>query len=110
MTYIILKIIKIRKNNQKINIYLKDLGRKVHCNGAKLNCEKVDMILENQYIKDKEVAEALNVMPNTLAKWRMKNSNGPKLPYVKIGRSIMYRREAIERRLLENERINTSTT
>ena len=86
-----------------------DSGRKVHYNGTKLNCEKVDMILENQYIKDKEVAEALNVTPDTLAKRRMKNNNGPKLPYVKIWRSIMYRREAIERRLLENERINTGT-
>ncbi|MBC2883573.1 helix-turn-helix domain-containing protein [Campylobacter sp. Marseille-Q3452] len=68
------------------------------------------MILENQYIKDEEVAEALNVTPDTLAKWRMKNNNGPKLPYVKIGRSIMYRREAIEKWLRENERIDTNTT
>ena len=68
------------------------------------------MILENQYIKDKEVAKALNVTPNTLAKWRMKNSAGPKFAFVKIGRNIMYRRDAIEKWLQENEKIDTKGT
>jgi len=77
---------------------------------ATLNDEDMNMILENQYIGDKEVAEALNVTTNTLAKWRMKSSSGPKFVFVKIGRSIMYRRDAIEKWLRENDRIDTRAT
>ena len=89
---------------------LKVLRKKVHYNGTKINDEDMNMILENQYIGDKEVAEALNVTTNTLAKWRMKSSSGPKFVFVKIGRSIMYRRDAIEKWLRENDRIDTRAT
>lgn len=43
-----------------------------------------------QLLNEKESAEILTVKPTTLATWRSDKSQA--LPYVKIGRSIRYRR------------------
>ncbi|MGG7074056.1 helix-turn-helix domain-containing protein [Campylobacter sp. 9BO] len=61
----------------------------------------------NMYISDKEVAAMLNVKVNTLAKWRMKNSKGPKFEFVKIGRHIYYRYDSIESWIMSNRQITT---
>ncbi|MBE2986843.1 hypothetical protein CCAL12920_06845 [Campylobacter sp. RM12920] len=42
-----------------------------------------------------------------MAKWRIANSKGPKLPFVKLGRNIAYRKEAIYTWLEEHEYATT---
>ncbi|QKF93128.1 helix-turn-helix domain-containing protein [Campylobacter sp. CCUG 57310] len=65
------------------------------------------MTLKEIYAKDNEVAEIIGVSKNTLAKWRMSKNKGPKLPFVKIGRNILYKRDSIKQWLEDNERIDT---
>ena len=44
-------------------------------------------------LSEKEVAVILGIKPQTLSIWRMKKE---KLPFVRIGRRVAYRREDIE--------------
>lgn len=46
-----------------------------------------------EYLKAQEAAELLSVPVNTLATWRMKGS--PSIPYLKLGRTIYYKKEDI---------------
>ncbi len=45
-------------------------------------------------LTEKEAAQILGVQPQSLAVWRLRRE---KLPFLKIGRLVRYRREDIER-------------
>lgn len=47
----------------------------------------------SELISRNQVAQMLGFAPNTIAKWAM---TGAKLPVVKIGRTVRYRREDVE--------------
>lgn len=47
-----------------------------------------------------EVCELLKVRPRTLEDWRLGRS-GPNLPFVRLGRTVRYRRDDVQR-LIEN--------
>ena len=49
---------------------------------------------------EKEAAEALRVKPQTLAAWRCRGT--VTLPFVKVGRLVMYREEDVIRFIEEN--------
>jgi len=51
----------------------------------------------------KEAANHLGVSVKTLSNWRSKNNKGPKIPYIKLGRSIRYRLSVLNKYLLEKE-------
>ena len=46
-------------------------------------------------LNDLQAAQLLNTKPQTLAVWRCKKRHG--LPFIRVGRSIRYRRSDIER-------------
>ena len=52
-------------------------------------------------MNEKEVASFLGLRPQTLAIWRMRKE---KIPFVRMGRRIAYRREDVER-WLEAQRV-----
>ena len=49
---------------------------------------------ERDLLTESEAAEFLTVVPRTLEKWRRHNCY--RLPFVRVGRSIRYRRSALE--------------
>ena len=49
----------------------------------------------NEIMKTQEVADYLNVKKQTLEVWRSKNIN--KIPYIKVGASVRYRRTDVEK-------------
>lgn len=55
----------------------------------------------------REAADFLNVQPQTLAKWRTVGGECA-IPYVKVGRSIRYRRSALEQYIEANTYMNTT--
>lgn len=57
--------------------------------------------MQQGLLTEKQTCELLNVSAKTLQSWRFLNKN---LPYLKVGRSIRYAKEDIER-YLENSRI-----
>jgi hypothetical protein len=44
-----------------------------------------------------ETAAMLRVRIRTLEDWRLRRCGGPSLPYVKLGKSVRYRRVDVER-------------
>lgn len=60
-----------------------------------------------------EAAKILRTTPHMLAKWRCKGrsikrkSPAPKLPAVKLGRIVLYPRDALEKWIQENVRQNS---
>ena len=50
-----------------------------------------------------EVCAILGVKPRTLEDWRARRS-GPELPYVRLGRTVRYRAEDIDRIIASNLR------
>lgn len=65
------------------------------------------MDININFLSEKEVTNIFGVTTNTVAKWRMANNKGPKLPFIKLGRSIAYRREAVSQWLLDHEHTTT---
>jgi len=57
-------------------------------------------ILDDEYWRDREVEEKLQLANGTLAVWRSKKRY-PELRYVKVGRSVRYPRSVVERFLAE---------
>lgn len=53
-----------------------------------------------EFLTDKDIAALLKVSPTTPAVWRMRRI-GP--PYLRVGRTVRYRRESFERWLREKE-------
>ena len=43
-----------------------------------------------------DLLNAFGVPLQTQAKWRMKKGSGIKLPYIKLGRRVFYKRDSIE--------------
>ena len=43
-----------------------------------------------------EVCDLLKVRPRTLEDWRLRRS-GPNLPFVRLGRTVRYRRDDVQR-------------
>jgi hypothetical protein len=54
-----------------------------------------------------EAARYLRLRPQTLESWRLKGT-GP--TFLRLGRRVVYRREALERFMAEGERRSTSDT
>lgn len=52
--------------------------------------------LVSELLTPVEVCELLRVRPRTLEDWRLGRS-GPNLPFVRLGRSIRYRRNDVQR-------------
>lgn len=48
-----------------------------------------------------QVCELLQVRPRTLEDWRLGRS-GPALPFVRLGRTVRYRREDVQRLVDDN--------
>jgi len=51
-----------------------------------------DSPIGSQLLTDKKVAERFNVSVRTVIDWR----NAGKIPFIRLGRSIRYRRESID--------------
>lgn len=56
--------------------------------------QKVAAYVSSFLLTNKEAADYLGVSPNTLEVWRC--TNRYELPYVKVGRKVKYRREALD--------------
>lgn len=50
----------------------------------------------SQLLTPVEVCELLKVRPRTLEDWRLGRS-GPALPFVRLGRTVRYRRDDVQR-------------
>lgn len=73
--------------------------------------EKVGVVEEEQvksirgdYLTKREAAQLLNVTVRTLCNWMKKRF----LPFLKVGRTVRFRRCEIDRYLEENFRVNAS--
>ncbi len=58
----------------------------------------VDIVLDNDLLTEVETAEILRIRPGTLAVWRCARRYD--LPWVKVGRSVRYRRQDVANFLL----------
>lgn len=61
-----------------------------HKRGRKMHNATIEALNPEQLLDEKDSARVLTVQPATLATWRSKQSQS--LPYVKIGRSVRYRK------------------
>jgi predicted site-specific integrase-resolvase len=61
----------------------------------------------NELSTTEEAAQFLRLQRQTLEAWRLKGT-GP--AFLKLGRRVVYRREALERFMAESERRSTSDT
>lgn len=50
----------------------------------------------HEWLKDREVADMLNISERTLPQWRYLGKYKDDLPHYKIGRSVRYRRSDVE--------------
>lgn len=57
--------------------------------------------LTDEYYTPEEVAGIIKVKKQTLAEWRM-GRGSVEIPYIKLGRKILYRRQDLEKYLEEN--------
>ena len=58
--------------------------------------------MNGELMNEKDVSSFLGIRAQTLAVWRMKKE---KLPFIRIGRRVAYRREDVER-FLETNTVN----
>ena len=64
-------------------------------------------IMENNLLDEKQAAEFLTVKPETLSVWR--STGRYKIPFVKIGRRVRYRRADLDAWLESRTRSNGAT-
>jgi excisionase family DNA binding protein len=62
--------------------------------------------MQNNLLSNQEAAEYIGVSPNTLEVWRCTKRYD--LPYIKVGRIVKYRREALDA-FLESRTIGAET-
>ena len=60
--------------------------------------------MNETFLTPTELFEQFGIPIQTQAKWRMKNSNKVKIPFIKLGRRIVYKRSSIEEFLDSLER------
>ena len=63
--------------------------------------------MENNLLDEKQAAEVLTVEPGTLSVWR--STGRYKIPFVKVGRRVRYRRADLETWLESRTRANGAT-
>jgi hypothetical protein len=51
---------------------------------------------KNDFLTPQDLFEEFGIPLQTQAKWRMKRGDGIKLPYIKLGRRVLYLRKSIE--------------
>ena len=51
---------------------------------------------KNDFLTPQDLFNEFGIPLQTQAKWRMKRGNGIKLPYIKLGRRVLYVRRSIE--------------
>lgn len=52
--------------------------------------------MNETFLTPTELFEQFGIPIQTQAKWRMKNNNKIKIPFIKLGRRIVYKRSSIE--------------
>lgn len=68
--------------------------------GAAATAAVVDRIAPSGLMKPKEAAQYLQITESTLQAWRA--TNRKKLPYVKVGGGVRYRREDLDNFIAQN--------
>ncbi len=65
--------------------------------------------MSETFLTPAELFEQFGIPIQTQAKWRMKNNNKIKIPFIKLGRRIVYKRSSIEEFLdsLEKNKVKT---
>ena len=65
--------------------------------------------MNEDYITPTELFEEFKIPLQTQAKWRMNGNNKIKIPFIKLGRRIVYKRSSIEEFLdtLEKNKVRT---
>lgn len=65
--------------------------------------------MNETFLMPAELFEQFGIPIQTQAKWRMKNNNKIKIPFIKLGRRIVYKRSSIEEFLdgLEKNKVKT---
>jgi len=65
--------------------------------------------MNETFLTSAELFEQFGIPIQTQAKWRMKNNNKIKIPFIKLGRRIVYKRSSIEEFLdsLEKNKVKT---
>ena len=65
--------------------------------------------MNETFLTPAELFEQFGIPIQTQAKWRMKNNNKIKIPFIKLGRRIVYKRSSIEEFLnsLEKNKVKT---
>ena len=65
--------------------------------------------MNETFLTPSELFEQFGIPIQTQAKWRMKNNNKIKIPFIKLGRRIVYKRSSIEEFLdsLEKNKVKT---
>ena len=51
---------------------------------------------KDDFLTPQDLFNEFGIPLQTQAKWRMKRGNGIKLPYIKLGRRVLYSRKSIE--------------
>jgi|GEM_PF-1378787 hypothetical protein len=51
---------------------------------------------KNDFLTPQDLFEEFGIPLQTQAKWRMKRGDSIKLPYIKLGRRVLYLRKSIE--------------
>jgi len=70
--------------------------------------EEKSMDTEQKLLTETEVAKLLGLSPRTLQAWRYRGGHTP--PFIKVGRSVRYRRADVLSWLRERQRRSTSDT
>lgn len=68
---------------------------------------RIGEIMENNLLDEKQAAEVLTVEPGTLSVWR--STGRYKIPFVKVGRRVRYRRSDLLAWLESRTRANGAT-
>ena len=65
--------------------------------------------MNETFLTPAELFEQFGIPIQTQAKWRMKNNNKIKIPFIKLGRRIVYKRSSLEEFLdsLEKNKVKT---
>ena len=54
----------------------------------------LSMVFQNELLEEKQAAEILDVKPGTMSVWRC--TKRYKIPFIKVGRLVRYRRSDLE--------------
>lgn len=72
-----------------------------------MNTATAKKLDDDVLLTPKEAAAILQLSISTLSSWRLSGKHGDTLPYIKVGRSVRYRKSAIDNFLEISARTHT---